>query len=954
MALAGMLPSAVAAAALAVAAAAPAAAAPARDAGVGAVGAAQSAAAGAALPGRFVVQGAPLVRRGGVVAGRSVSVFARPVVVVVEGCRSRGADVRVRRGRASVSARVACARVPGLLRLRATINGGRLRGTITSGRRVRRFVARRLAVPKGGGLLRGGGSARALRSVRNVDDFARHPDSEISSAPGGLRVARTELELRFTERATVAQVNAALRSVGGRIAGSLKGSPLLAVVIPDPGGLAALDAVIAGLAARPGVARVAQSTMVHTDELPPGLGSPPSASGALALSHLLAMRMPAAWNARRAIQSAKQPTLIVMDLFGNGPLSSHVDADIVPGAAPLVAGPTFDPKELAQGRRVKITHGYHVVGAAAASFANNGTRAGLVTGVFPARARLLPIDLVAQTGIASFQRLLQAASAQTGPVVVNTSLGWESVTDAEAREGGSFWARDVRRLGLEDRMVHAASAGNDAIDAKNNNRWTAATLRADLTAADGTVLPKLSNTLVVENLQDTGPPRFEPSCLGVTSNRTGNIAAVGEDVFSHLTGTGAGNKSGTSMAAPQVAALAEYVWSIAPDLKAPQVTALLIATAQPALPIGPGACPTTLSSSRRLDAYAAVLSTDQAAAVTPEGAPVRLAMLNRDGDAKFDEADIAAHAAALHAPGAGNARDWSRSDLNGDGLTVAEVTSAPFDLDPRSGTRGAAPRIDNPVEQNIRGTSVRFDETRVTDLEALCYYTYSDLYRGSPTGRETLLTSDLRGCGHPLQVTPTSSTVTPGGTVQLTAKVLGVTDSTVGWAASAGSVSATGLYTAPTTPGSYVVAAADVSDPARRATAAVNVLDPGLSGKFNGTSTLCETRPIDVCFPTVNAKALLQAGPDEFTIYMRSADQGWGSSYPTASCNDPPFPTCEKFGGTRSGLSYNGVQVGTGVDPSFTQTFRATLNGDVLSGRVDEPVGGNGDFRTFTITHDPD
>jgi hypothetical protein len=74
---------------------------------------AQAAARTAALPGSFAVRGAPLARRRKVVAGRTISVYARPAAVVVEGCRSRSARVRVRRGRAALSAAVRCSTGPG-------------------------------------------------------------------------------------------------------------------------------------------------------------------------------------------------------------------------------------------------------------------------------------------------------------------------------------------------------------------------------------------------------------------------------------------------------------------------------------------------------------------------------------------------------------------------------------------------------------------------------------------------------------------------------------------------------------------------------------------------------------------------------------------------------------------------------------------------------------------------
>ena len=50
------------------------------------------------------------------------------------------------------------------------------------------------------------------------------------------------------------------------------------------------------------------------------------------------------------------------------------------------------------------------------------------------------------------------------------------------------------------------------------------------------------------------------------------------------------------------------------------------------------------------------------------------------------------------------------------------------------------------MSQGIEGVSVEFDEAAVTDMQALCFYAYSDLYTGSPDRRVTLLEPRER-CG---------------------------------------------------------------------------------------------------------------------------------------------------------------------------------------------------------------
>ena len=696
-----------------------------------------TAAAKPELPGRFVVRGPPLARQGRVTAGRSISVFARPAAVVVEGCRTRSRRVRVGRSRAAIAARVSCAGIRGRITVTGAVTRGVLRGTARRGRRSRRFSARLRPPP--GVLLRGRPSSRALGAVPSTNELERHSPATISTTRGGLRVARTEISVRLAQAATIAPVNAALRAVGGRIAGSVPGARQVAVAIPDPGSLGALTALVERLGRLRGIDRAALADIAATNELPPGFASQLAGNGATRLSHLLALRMPAAWHARAASSPANRPLLIIADHFGNGPLSAHVDA-------------SYNRRELrrrltqlnANGRRVPLRseHGYHAVGIAAGSFANDGSDAGAVTGVFPGTSRLAVLDELARTSFAIQLEIIQLARRTSGRVVVNTSLGYPAapglppdVSDAEAREDGLDWAELVRRDDLEERMLHATSAGNAAGRTDINSRWTAS-LRPDLRDGSGATIAPLRNTLAVENIADTGAPAFQPGCLSLTSNRGGTVAAVGTGVFSHRFTPLAGDLDGTSQSSPQVAALGAYLWSIAPDLSAPQLRGLMVATAAPPLPNDAANCGTDLPSAPRLDAYAAVLSLDGSRQLTPAEATVRHAIVDRDGNGSFDSQDLAAFADARRADSF--ERDWSRSDLNGDGFTGGEAHRTALDLDPSGSPRGGAAQLGIATAM-IGGSPVQFDERSVSDKDALCFWAYSGLYGGSPAARASLL-----------------------------------------------------------------------------------------------------------------------------------------------------------------------------------------------------------------------
>jgi hypothetical protein len=107
-----------------------------------------------------------------------------------------------------------------------------------------------------------------------------------------------------------------------------------------------------------------------------------------------------------------------------------------------------------------------------------------------------------------------------------------------------------------------------------------------------------------------------------------------------------------------------------------------------------------------------------------------------------------------------------------------------------------------------------------------------------------------------VSLTPSPATVYACQTVQFTPHVTNATNAAVTWSiqegTAGGAVSATGLYTAPSTPGTYHVVATSVQDPTRTAVVAVTVsqhvlsvavspasvtLSPGQSQQFSATVT---------------------------------------------------------------------------------------------------------------------
>ena len=88
-----------------------------------------------------------------------------------------------------------------------------------------------------------------------------------------------------------------------------------------------------------------------------------------------------------------------------------------------------------------------------------------------------------------------------------------------------------------------------------------------------------------------------------------------------------------------------------------------------------------------------------------------------------------------------------------------------------------------------------------------------------------------------VSVSPSFGFTRPGGTLQFTATVTGTTDRRVSWSATVGAISASGLYTAGATPGTFAVTATSLADTSVRETAFVEVVGTTLAGFWSGTVT---------------------------------------------------------------------------------------------------------------------
>jgi hypothetical protein len=577
--------------------------------------------------------------------------------------------------------------------------------------------------------------------------------------------------------ATVDQVNAAARAIGAeRISTSTNGWAVVTFDVPRQADIAALRALAKTLAAQRGIAFAFAGRELETSVLPEQ--SPGVAVRDVDLSHLLPTRFPQAWNARLAAGEDCLPRSVpvfVWDKFGaivNRPdFLNRIDATSF-FDDPNVAG------DEASG------HGYDVALTIAAKFdAARPTGAHPFDDcvlLYQVEAAGLPFDLA----IARLSGALRRESGRVvvnNSLNFSEPLcganGNEACTSQSAAATPADDIRDVIRERIvaamtlafvldfdatADRILATVPAGNvDELpdgffaqmypgfrDARFSNVFSLATQISELdfllqdpalwksdvdpTLPDVTfdlsmimdlhvMLPVLGagldldrgSVLIVDSAEwsatasASAPSDFD--FLGADVRAVGRNVPLDTDLV-----------TGTSFAAPQVAGLAAYLWTLSDTLlgEPPAATAEHIRrTSVPAAGAGVLGVPL-------IDAYAATLALDR-----PNGAfAIRRALLDAHEDGVFDHLDLVRFAAAYrlsdpNRPTIPSTRDYSRFDLNGDGFTGG-IPIAPFDLDVRALDANGLPSIES-VDTTIEGYPISFTEAALSDLQILCYYAYA-------------------------------------------------------------------------------------------------------------------------------------------------------------------------------------------------------------------------------------
>jgi subtilisin family serine protease len=601
-----------------------------------------------------------------------------------------------------------------------------------------------------GVLLDGEDTENAIAAIKTLPPAAAD-EAEIDGT-----FITTRLTAILDPQATVGDVNSLLESHDARITCMRKGLWFATLKIPPVADVAEAETLAARLtvdgtflfvfpAYAPMPVPVDGGDTCYQDEiLPP--------SGVERLAHLIAIKVPAAWNAKGLAESVNNKvTVVVPDVYYSD--EGHDELDFAQFRYRL-----GDFSKSQNNGAYRGNHGYAVCGIIGAKFNDWG-----VTGMSPDPANLLRLIAIPVGNYSAWDRvarMVDEIGGLSGKFVVNTSLGYN---DPEFKVNGiverAAQAVMWRLLASETagRMLHAASAGNDGRVAGKGGetRYNSAYLMAhhfgdvwsmvegeNLTDEDHDKLQAAWEMALraypaaaapTDNVLSVGSSKADGSESSFSS-RGADVRAVGENVWSTCVkddgscSNGFSMGDGTSFASPQMAGLAAYMWNLKPGLSPQEiVTKIEHAYASSATP-------------GLVDAYMAVLSIDAG-----QSMQVRAAILDVAGNTpsegsngKFDENDIELFLdqfeeyEGVRSTGLVLA-DYSRYDLNGDGFTGGSTT-AKFDL-----TADATPAFTT-ASTYIEYHSEEFDENQVTDCDVLRYYAYSPLFSGDSGRRRELMT----------------------------------------------------------------------------------------------------------------------------------------------------------------------------------------------------------------------
>jgi len=551
----------------------------------------------------------------------------------------------------------------------------------------------------------------------------------------------TRLEALLAPAVTVEEVNDALALNDAAIVSMAAGFPAVTLVVPAAADANAAQMRADALEATPafGAVTVSYATVEPPVVMPLG-GGGGGGGGAISTALEVARIVPA--------QNAA-------DLLGvGGPRLSVIVADefteLTPN--PAITAQSFPDPVGSTAIGFSGNRGFFAAGVIGADEDPNSD----LDIVHPRGGEKLDIRCAPMSGLSWSDRILETAfalDAAPGPVVLYTGVTYEPSENERTRgwraTDALFWRYLMASRSLT--LVHVQPAGDHGLETGDlrEARWCSPYALSESAMDPGAGLTgedledyELALTVTglppqVGRLRVVGSRETDPSVGSVWSSPGADLTMVGEAVEGLCVMPQLGCQNGaypgysTRAAAAQVAGIYSYLWGIKPTMSSTELLDIVDNA------YFSGAVPNVV------DAYQAVLALDPSlgsAAVRRELLDVAAGtdVYSEIGDGIFDDHDIAVFVAALDVPvssliGAGND---SVFDLNGDG-EIGGTGTAPFDLDVN------VPPVLSNVEGFYGNEPVPFDETAVTDVEILCYYSLTNLFTGDEERRDHLLEACL-------------------------------------------------------------------------------------------------------------------------------------------------------------------------------------------------------------------
>ena len=571
----------------------------------------------------------------------------------------------------------------------------------------------------------------------------------------------TRLDAVINPAATVAEVNAALESVGAKIDGMTTNDPTVILVISEVADRAAAQAIADTLQAsdafffvtvtfeaKPIIQSLSKTV---TSLLPTALRVSAQQAPSLPYDWYQAAHFPALSRADAVANAVNQPvTIIIPSTYAadittdssNIPNRSFLDGILGDGSLVDYGSAETDP--------VAGSFGYSIASIVGIDDSTSLTSAYPETG-----NNLLRIDSAPLSGL-SYAAAVMAIANSVRDSISSDTINNKIILltdfvylDDDFSERDRIWraidALNWRRAG--GNFLHVAAVGElggstgPASQAKYSSPFAVSEAYSDLSqlltedptldfssdaVAEFVELRfTLSNPPAIGNLLTVGSSRIDQFTRSDFSTPGADVRMVGEDVIASCYTNaetcvdGQWLMSDTGVAAAQVAALAAWMLNMDPTLNESGVISAIKHAYQNGQLVG------------LVDTYAALLSLDTSILE----APIRKSILDvtdtlatgvRDGI--FDEGDISFWLNTILP----TFPDGTPFDLNGDGHIGGSGT-AWFDLD-----INPLP-VYTTLSLDIGSATRTIDEHAVTDLDVLCYYAYSDIYSGDTDRRDALL-----------------------------------------------------------------------------------------------------------------------------------------------------------------------------------------------------------------------